>query len=221
MATPVFLANVYELIFNYQNTSDTTLKWRTTHEIFSSSAPLPTDAIVTDLTLLAEAMADTDTTLETVACYAWARGTVPYPEGSALWIKTLGVPCTASSDWGTTRVTYVPGDKSLCLRIDKETVTSGRPGRNFIRALLGTGDVSSISGGKWQLVKSRTLWQEAFEVILADANVEQYFSAGSSAIKLVVVRYSPKTNTVHGYSEIGSMQIINATTAKGNRKSAR
>jgi hypothetical protein len=221
MPSPVFLTDAYEMIISYQNTSDPTLKWRNTWEIFSTSAPLPTDPLVSNLILLGLAFADASVTLETISCYAWARGTVPYPEGSALWVKTVGSACTAGSDWGTVRASYIAGDKSLCLRIDKEPFGSGRPGRNFIRGLIGTSDVSAIAGGRWQLDHTPASWNTALAVILTDANIPQYFSGGASSIKLIIVRYSAKTNTVHGYAEVTGLNIIGATTAKGNRKSAR
>lgn len=221
MTTPVYLPNVYSIIVQYANTDNVDLRWRNTYDIFAAAAPAPGDAVVDAIGAMALAMAHDDTTLESITCYNWARGTVPYPTGTALWVKTIGVVCTAEADWGSVISGYVPGDKSLCLRIDHQPSTSGKPGRNFIRGLLGTNDVSSVTGGKWILGHPASEWETALLVILVDANIPQYFSGGSSAIKFVTVRYSPKTNTVHGYTVEAGWTVIGATTAKGNRKSVR
>lgn len=216
---PVTLANVYEMIFTMENTA-TGKQWRNSYSFYSPSTPVSGDNAADHLYRMQIAMVRSDSKIVKQACYAWARGTQPYPLGMPIWEATLAAVGTADAAWlGLVDPTYEPTGGEVCLRMDHEPLAGNKPGRTFFRGFLGKLDISATTVGKWVLIALIGAFQAVLDTILASSNVNDLFASGASPQKLVVVRYSPKTNTVHGYTAVTAFTLIGATTNKVNRKS--
>lgn len=219
--SPVTLANVYEMIFTMQNVA-TGKQWRNSYTFYSPATPVSGDNAADHLYRMQIAMVRLDSQIVKQACYNWARGTQPYPLGMPVWEATLANPGTADADWSTVLdPAYEAVGGEVVVRVDHEPLTGNKPGRSFFRGLVGKNDVASTTVGRWLLIALIAALQAVLDAITSGSHVNDMFAGGSSSQKLVVVRYSPKTNTVHGYTLVTGLKLIGASTNKLTRKNKR
>lgn len=221
MADPVVLSNVYDIVVTFENLADPTITWRNTFTVFSPDTPVHDTTIALAISGFCKAMIWPDSAVVKVACYSWGRGSHPYPSGSALWENVGSVEGTADSNWPHLNATHHPAGGEVALRVDHATAAIGRPGRSFFRTLLGKDDITALSGGKWTTVPTIVNLQTDLLGVLAASTLGSYFGGGSGGQYLTIVRYSPKTNTVHGNVPVSSFQVIGATTSKRFRSNKR
>lgn len=220
-APPVTLPGVYEMIVEFSNVADPTIRWRNTFAFASTPTPAPGDAITSAIYNFCKGMIHDDAQISKFSVYNWARGPQPYPTGSPLFTGTVADLGTAATIWGSALgPTYTPPGGEVVARIDHLPVSGSKPGRNFFRGLFGTENVAALSAGRWFLLIAIAVLQTILDNLLSSAhsNLVAFQGAGSGGQRLVVVRYSPKTGVVHGTSNIASMKLIGVTTNKRTRK---
>lgn len=221
MTLPVTLPNVYDLIVTKANHGDPSIRWRNTMTFFSLSVPTPTTPIVAAILGWNNGSTWPDTDLVEVSCYNWSRGRLPYPTGTAIFTETLSLPGTANTVWTHLGSPYDPVGGEVCLRIDHIPEAPGRDGRTFLRGLLGSLDIAAISGGRWILTSTVANLQANLNSLNSLTALDAHFSSGLSSDKLVIVRYSPKTETVHGSDEVAALSVVGVTTNKRSRANRR
>lgn len=216
----VTLPGVYTFIAEFQNISDPSIQWRNTIEFRSNTVPLVTDPIVTALNEFFMRMVHPDVNYVKRSVYNWARGAQPYPQGLPLFTDSTVVQGIADSTWGSALgPTYSPTGGEVCMRVDHETSSQGKPGRNFFRGLLGEENVAALSAGKWFLLIAIAVLQTILDNITSTTGLNSFFGAGSGGVQLGVVRYSAKHATTPTFSPMTSMRIMGVTTNKRTRKS--
>jgi hypothetical protein len=219
---PVSLANVYDLIITMRNIANPDITWRNTYTFYSPTVPVVADPFPQHAVVFQQNMIWADCEIVEVSCYNWSRGTQPYPSGMPLWTIIVAYAGTAVTHWGAQLQTpHVATGAEVVMRLDHSPAVGNKPGRNFYRGLLGMGDVASISVGKWILIIAIAILQAILDTIGNTTLFYQHLAAGASAQKLVVVRYSPKTHTVHGYTPVTAINLIDVTTNKKSRKNRR
>lgn len=221
MAPPVTLPNAYDMIVSYENTADPSIKWRQTYTFQSEEPPSIGAGIVEALATYSICLVRSDSNATGIALYNWARGRQPYPTGDAIETDSLAVPGEAGAHWPHLASEYVPVGGEQVLRIDHEPGVGSKPGRSFVRGLLGTGDISALTGGGIELVPLVADLQTDLGNIIIASGLTPYFGGGTGGQNLCIVRYSPKTNVVHGAVSVTSFHVIGATTNKRSRKSSR
>jgi hypothetical protein len=215
---PVTLADTYDLIVEYANIADPSITWRNGYTFHSDTVPVFGVNITTALGTFARTLCHDDAQIIAYSLYNWARGRQPYPTGEAIWIVAAAASGTALTHWNPPIDSdYIPNNGTVCLRIDHQA-TPGKPGRTFVRALLGEGDVSAVSGGRPVLSAGAADWDTQLQAVLTATGLSTYMGAGASGQHLCVVRYSPKTGIVHGSSPTTAFHAIGATTSKKSRR---
>lgn len=215
------LPGVYDAIVTKQNISDPAIKWRNTWTFKSVNTPAQGDPFFTDLLLLEGGLIWPDSELVELSVYNWARGRQPYPLGQPIFTTTLASPGYADTGWTHLQHPRTPTSGIVCLRLDHNPISGGKPGRTFSRAILGAGDVTAISGGRFTLVPTVPNVDADWQAVIGHAAFAQYFSPGAGGYELVIVRYTRKTDTVHGFTGVLSIRVIGATTNKLSRKGRR
>lgn len=218
MAELVTLSGVYTAIVEFFNNTDDTINWRNVYDFVASSPPVSGNAFVAALAAFGRGLIWPDSTLKSVKVFNWAKGTHPYPDGEPLFEDVFDYTGTAGDHWSHLHSTYEPNGGEVCLRLDLEPSTGGKPGRKFCRGLLGQLDVTSLSGGKWLFAESRDNLQTDLGGLAVAAGLNVYLGSGSGGIHMCVVRYSPKTNIVHGSVPVGAIVVQKPTTNKQTRK---
>ena len=224
MATPVTLANAYDAIVTYQNIGDPAVRWRNTYTFHSDTVPIPGAGIVGAIGTFAVGMVHSDVELVELSVYNWSRGRLPYPSGSPLFSTISANPGLADSHWPHLTTPYTANAGEVSLRSDHQPQTAGKPGRSFFRALLGAGDITAISGGRWSLKSpvSTAGLQSDMEALLTVSTLKTYMSAGApGGQELVVVRFSKKLNAVFGSTLVTDFVVLGVTTNKNRRTSRR
>lgn len=221
MAPPVTLPGAYDHISTFQNIANPTEKWRATMTFAAPAVPGPSTPIVQAIEGFMSTVVHSDAQIIQHSVYNWARGRQPYPLGTPIFTITGAVPGVAGAEWTALASPYIPAGGEVVLRIDHEPVGGGRPGRNFFRALLGKSDVSSTSGGKWILVPTVLALQVNLATILTATSLATFLNGGVGGARLIIVRYSPKTNIVHGETDVSTLQVVGVTTNKLSRKNRR
>lgn len=210
--------NGYDLIVTYQNQTDPTIQWRNTFTFISNTVPVFGAGIVGALGGFAQTLCHPDSSVVEYKCYNWARGRQPYPLGLPLFVHTLNIPGTAPSHWTALSASYVPTGGEVVLRIDHVPTALGRPGRTFVRGLLGENDISALSGGRIFLTGSLATFQADLNTIVSSSGLGAFLVPTATTQVLAVIQYTKKTDTVHGYAGIGSLVVIDATNNKRSRK---
>lgn len=221
MATPVTLPGAYDIIFGVHNFDDPAIKWRQTFTFQSTISPVIGEGIVEALATFSNACVRSDSVNDSIAIYNWARGRQPYPTGDAVAVDTLSVAGSAASHWPHLNSTYDPAPGEVCLRIDHAPSVGSKPGRSFLRGLLGEADITSLTGGAVLLVPTVTNLQADLNTLLSTSGLSAYFGSGTGGQRLCIVRYSPKTNVVHGAVDVNGFNVIGATTNKRQRRNRR
>lgn len=215
---PVTLPGTYDMIVEYQNASTPTVTWRNTYTFQSSVLPTLTTPIVAAIGSFAFNLVHSDVNYIGWKVYNWARGRQPYPLGSPVLVDSFSSPGNAGTEFPSLHVPYTPAGGEVALRVDHEPATAGRPGRNFLRGLLGSGDLSAISGGRWNLVTPLANINANYQAVLNATGLSSFFGPGSGNAALVIVRYSPKTGIIHGVSLVNGFTPLGVTTVKLSRK---
>jgi len=220
MGTPVTLLNVWTLIYEYQNIADPTNTWRNTFDFFDGTAvPTATDHIVTSLNAFTNSMLHASDQSVKVSCYAWAKGRQPYPSGEPIFTFTQAVPGVAAAIWYPPMTgSFSPTGKEVVARIDHEPTLGGKPGRSFLRRFFGILDIAGSAEGDWIIPGGAPGYDSVLQGVITSTGLNEHLNGGTSNVKLAVVRYSPKTNVVHGYSNINSLKFIGVTTNRATRK---
>lgn len=218
MGTPVTLANAYEAVVEYALISDPTITWRNTYSYHSNTTPVEGAGLPAALATFVGGFAWPDTNLVKLTHYNWARGRQPYPSGEPIFVDPVNAACVANTIFTSLATPHHPTGAEVVFRMDHFATSGGRPGRTFIRSLLGMGDVTAVSGGKWTLVPSLASLQAEMSSALAGSGLGAYFDAGSGGQWLSIVRYSPKTNVVHGDVQIAEWSLVGPTTNRSARK---
>jgi hypothetical protein len=220
MATPVNLANVYTAIVEYVITADRTKRWRNSYDFYSTDAPAEATGILAALATFAGTMVWADTTVESLSVYHWSRGTQPYPNGLPIIVTPLGGAGVASSSWVFGTEQPAAGSE-ICLRVDKNHIGIGRPGRFFFRNFVPESQISADRGEAWHLVSGTPITEGHWNSILSTTGMSAYITnvPGPGGQNFVTVQYSPKTHTVHGSANDSTWSLIGPTTNKPTRKS--
>lgn len=213
----VTFPGAYDVIFEYHNVTDPTIFWRTTWTIVDNAPPTWPGGILGALQAYVTAMVHSDVLVDKLSVYNWARGRLPYPLGTPLFIQPLSLIGQADGNWPALSTPYTPAGGEVCLRVDK-IASGGKNGRNFHRALLGEDDISALSGGRISTVASVAVLQTQHDTIVTNAGLHSFMLPAATTTGLIVMRFSEKTGVVHGYSMLSSMSVIGATTNKLNRK---
>lgn len=216
---PIPLANVYACIGIVRSGSDSTIKWRLTQDIFSSTTPTAGDTVFSDLSDFWAAMVWDADVLEEIRVYNWVLGTQPYPNGLPIFVIPYNISGSASGDWTTAAPPQPYCGNDVVLRIDKFHNGIGKPGRSFMRNLLRDNDIVGDGGVQWSLNPLSVFKQSQLNTIVTATGWGTHFASGSSAVKGVVVQASRKHDTVSGYGVITSLNLIGASTNKPTRKS--
>jgi hypothetical protein len=210
---------VYTLVIENSLISDPAQKWRNTFDFSNATVPHPLDGVVTSLTALSNTFIHSDSQTDKVTCYNWAKGRQPYPNGTPIFERLFGTPGSADTAWTPPLSTgYEPQGGEVVFRVDHAPVGGGRPGRSFFRAFLGSEDIQSTSGGKWFLSASLSSFQTKLDSIITSTGLAPYLGGGLAGTAVVVVRYSPKTNIVHGAVNVEELNAIGVSTNKQTRK---
>lgn len=211
----------YDFIATFQNDTDPSLKWRNTWTFYSPTTPVLGAGIVGALALFATTLCHADASVVLFDVYNWSRGRQTYPDGSPIISYPAADGGVADTYWTHLHTPYVPVGSETVLRIDHPSVSPGKPGRNFIRALMGEDDVSAVSGGPPISNVAISDLQADLASALGFSHLNNYFHAGTGGQYLANVRYSKKTTTVLGASEIDGFSVIEVTTNKRTRKNKR
>lgn len=218
MAALVTLPGVYSAVVEMENIANPEDHWRNVWDFAASAAPVVGDALVTALRQFHAKSLQADSRVKEISVYNWAKGAHPYPQGQPLFVDNTPEVGTALIDWAHIDPTYLPTGGEVCLRIDVNPVSGGKTGRKFMRGLLGKNDVSAVTGGRWSTVATQTNLQGDLAAAATAAGLTPYLGAGSGGKRLVVVRYSPKTNTVSGSVNVAGLIVVQATTNRQTRK---
>lgn len=214
----VTLPGAYDMIVKFGNIADPQLQWRSTYTFLSDTTPVLDVGIVLAIRNFAQMTIHSDSHMTGYDVYNWARGRQPYPLGSPVIATTGSLVGTADTSWTPLVGTYLPNGGEVCMRMDHITTGQGKPGRSFLRGLLGEHDVISVTGGKWTLVAGQAPWQTALAANVTSSGLGAYMLPTATSKVLCVVRYSAKLGVVHGSSGINQFQIIGVTTNKQTRK---
>jgi len=214
----VTFPDYYDFIATYQNDDDPSLKWRNTWTFFSGTAPVLGAGIVGALALFATTLIHSDASVVLFDVYNWARGRQTYPNGSPIISYPAADPGVADAHWTHLHTPYVPVGGEVVLRIDHPSTGPGKPGRNFIRALMGEADIQAVSGGPPISTILIANLQADLANALAFSGLSSYFHAGLGGQYLANVRYSKKNGVVGGASQIDGFSVIEVTTNKRTRK---
>jgi hypothetical protein len=209
---------VYDAIFEFTNNAAPLDKWRTTLTYIQTIVPSPTDAFIIAIEGVWKAFVHPDVTLSTITVYNWSRGALIYPAGSPIFTKTTNVVGTADTNWPHLAPLYSPNGGEVCLRMDHEPTTGGKPGRSFLRALLGEDDVSAQSGGRWILNPTLANLQSDLNGILTGGGLMPYFGAGLGGTIIGIQRFSKKHSVVGPFVPCTGFTLIGVTTNKLTRK---
>ena len=218
MATPVTLPGTYSLIMEYANNANPEDTWRNVFDFNYPTVPAIGSDLPFALASLATSCIRSDCSLIKRSLYNWAKGRQPYPLGEPLQVDTTVIAGAAAVPWTALDATYEPAGGEIALRADHEPFVGGKPGRTFFRGLLGKLDIQAVTGGNWALVPSLSSLQTNFNAILAGTTLNSYLGEPPSGKFLVVVRYSPKTNIVHGFSPLNTINLIGVTTCRRTHK---
>jgi hypothetical protein len=218
---PVDFPDYYDLIVTYQNDDNPAVKWRNTYTFYSATTPVLGVGIVGALATYAVGLIHSDASAVLFDVYNWTRGRQPYPTGSPIISYAASDSGTADTYWTHLHTPYVPQSGETVLRIDHEPEGPGKPGRSFLRGLLGEADVSAVSGGPPILTVTTANLQTDLDALFAAAGMTAYLGAGSGGQHLALVRYSRLHNEVLGSSGVDDFHVIEATSNKLRRKNAR
>jgi hypothetical protein len=208
----------YDFIVTYQNNSNPKIKWRNTYTFYSATTPVLGAGIVAALATYTVGLIHSDASAVLFDVYNWARGRQPYPLGSPIISYPAADAGTADTYWSHLVTPYVPAAGLICLRVDKPCDTAGKPGRNFLRGLLGEGDTDAVSGGPPLLTTTVANLQANLGSVIAAAGLAVYFNAGTGGQHLAQIRFGGKPAAVQGVSEINGFSVIEATANKLSRK---
>jgi len=217
---PVFITDVYTAIVEMSNVTDPLSKWRSTYDFFSPTVPVASDPIIDSMSSLNAFMLHTGDQVDKVSVYVWARGAQPYPNGNPLFVKAYGVTGTADSHWYPPLTTpYVANGAEVCARIDRQTITGGKPGRLFMRRFFGQHDVVGSDAGEWVTTMPISDYESQLAVVVSAVNLNQHFYSGTSPQKLVVTRYSKRPGAPPpSATYVTDLHFIDVTTSKTTRK---
>lgn len=219
--TPVTFPDYYDMIVTYQNDTNPEIKWRNTATFYSSTTPVLGAGIVGALATFFVGYIHSDASAVLFDVYNWSRGRQPYPNGSPIISYAASDSGTADAIWTHLHTPYVPTSGETVLRIDHEPSSAGKPGRNFLRGLLGAADTDAVSGGPPLLTVLPANLQLDLNGLLSGSHLSEYFGAGTGGQHLALVRYSRLHNMVLGTSEVAEYKVIEATSNKLRRRNAR
>ena len=213
------LPGVYEFIAEFANHTNPNITWRNTVTFRSTATPTITSPIVTALNEFFMRMAQPDTDYVKRSVYNWARGAQPYPQGLPLFTDSTVVACIGDTVWDSALgSTYKPTGGEVCMRVDHESGSPGKPGRNFFRGLLGEDNIASLSGGQWFLLIAIAVLQTILDNISHTVGLDVFFGAGSGGTQLGTVRWSKVHLTAPTFQPTTSFRIMGVTTNKRTRK---
>lgn len=213
--------DMYTAIVEYSVIAAPTTKWRNSYDFHSAVTPTGTADIVAALASFGPAMIFANNQLDKIKVYNWSRGTQPYPDGLPILEIPYGTAGTAESEWVFTGSQPEAGNE-VCLRVDKQHLGIGRPGRFFYRNFIPYSQLQAQDGAGWSLVSLTPINQGRLEVILTSTGIVNYMAGHVDPTLqqgFTTVQYSRKANLVHGWNYDSNWVIVDVTTNKPTRKS--
>jgi len=218
---PVTLGGVYSAIVKIQNLANPQVQWRNSWDFISPAAPTPGTNIIAAILDFQQQCIHSDAQIVDISAYHWARGRQPYPQGMAIFTEPVQLVGTADAGWGFSSGEYVPLGGEVVARIDHTPNVGNKPGRTFLRGLIGKNEVSALSGGRYSMVSGSPVTNTKLQQVLTNSTLAGYIGTQTAGQQLCIVRYSRKTGTVTGNVSVSGFVLMGVSTNRQTRKNPR
>lgn len=217
---PKTLAEHYRLIGHFKG--DGVGTWRSEFVIRDSTGiPAADSSVVTACVNYWLANLRHDCTLDHIEMRAWAQGDQPFSSQSALYTSVVAALGQKTTTYGGEAANAIGIEVCAYVRFDN---AGPRPGKQFLRQLLDTGDIAAVPGGPWVTLPSGAsprVTPLTFGTLSAVVALDDFIGAADPGLR--VVHFSLKEwesdHTTNPFSTVVTqIAYIGPTVNKATRK---